>query len=237
MRLSLCIPAYNETGHLAACIGSVRASFEALGRNDFEIVVCDNNSTDGTGELAAALGARVVFEPHNQIARARNAAARAATGEWLIFLDADSRLSPELLGATLAAMKEPATCGGGARIEFDQPLQSWFVRFGLWSWTNISLLCNWAAGSYVFCLRQAWEETGGFGEEVYAGEEITFSRRLKRWAKQNGKQFRILRKGRLITSARKMEMFTERELFRMMWGLMSPGALRRRESCSLWYKR
>ena len=46
--------------------------------------------------MAAATGATVVFEPVNQIARARNTGAAAATGDWLIFVDADSRPSAEL---------------------------------------------------------------------------------------------------------------------------------------------
>ena len=58
--------------------------------------MCDNNSKDRTAEIARAAGARVVFEPVNQIARARNAGAAAATGIWLVFVDADSHPSAAL---------------------------------------------------------------------------------------------------------------------------------------------
>ena len=60
------------------------------------MLVCDNNSTDHTGEIAEAAGARVVFEKHNQISRARNAPGNAAKGEWIIFIDADSKPSKTL---------------------------------------------------------------------------------------------------------------------------------------------
>ena len=62
-----------------------------------ELIVCDNNSTDRTAEIARNAGARVVFEPVNQIARARNRGAAAATGDWLIFVDADSHPSAGLV--------------------------------------------------------------------------------------------------------------------------------------------
>ena len=65
------------------------AAFTARGWTT-ELIVCDNNSSDATPAIAAAAGARVVFEPVNQIGRARNAAAAAATGDWLVFVDADS---------------------------------------------------------------------------------------------------------------------------------------------------
>ena len=87
--ISVLIPAFNEEALIAKTIESVQKSFAEVGHERFEIIVCDNNSTDRTADVARAKGARVVFEPHNQIARARNTAARHAIHEWLIFLDAD----------------------------------------------------------------------------------------------------------------------------------------------------
>ncbi len=59
-----------------------------------EMIVADNNSRDRTPEIAREHGAIVVFEPINQISRARNAGAKAARGRYLIFLDADTIISP-----------------------------------------------------------------------------------------------------------------------------------------------
>lgn len=236
MEISVCIPAFNETAHLTDCVESIRRSFAALRFSDYEIVVCDNNSTDGTGDLARTLGARVIYEPHNQIARARNAAGGAAVGKWLIFIDADSLLSPELLSATFTAMDDPLICGGGATIQFDDEISS-FVRRGLAMWTFVSKWMNWAAGSYVFCLREAWRDTGGFGEEFYAGEEIEFSRRLHRWGRRHKKRFRVLHTSAIVTSGRKMKMFSEGQLRQAAWQLLRPGGLRRRENCGIWYER
>ena len=83
-------------GESLAEIKSAARAFAPRGW-DFELIVCDNNSTDRTAEIARAAGATVVFEPVNQIARARNSGAAAATGDWLIFVDADSHPSADCL--------------------------------------------------------------------------------------------------------------------------------------------
>src|SRR5277367_5421597 len=84
-----------------------------------ELIVCDNNSTDRTAELARAAGATVVFEPINQIARARNKGAEAATGDWLVFVDADSHPSKELFADVAGAVASGKFLYGGCTIRFD----------------------------------------------------------------------------------------------------------------------
>ena len=90
--ISVLVPAYNEAGGLAASLTSIRAAMAAFTARGWatELVVCDNNSTDATAAIARAHGAAVVFEPINQIGRARNVAAAYASGDWLVFVDADS---------------------------------------------------------------------------------------------------------------------------------------------------
>src|SRR5205823_2793019 len=92
MKISIIVPAFNEEkliGETLRRISSATAAFSERGWAS-EVIVCDNNCSDRTAELARAGGARVVFEPINQIARARNTGAAAATGDWLLFIDADS---------------------------------------------------------------------------------------------------------------------------------------------------
>jgi len=236
-RISVLIPAFNEEELIARVIDSVRASFAALGDGSYEIVVCDNNSTDGTARIAAGRGARVVFEPHNQIARARNTAARGARGQWLIFLDGDTFLTPQLLGGTIAAMEGGWICAGGCVLKFDNENLGWFAALAFRSWTAISVVCNLAAGSYIFCPREAWVDTGGFDEGLYAGEEIYFSRALKQWARKRKRKFKILSGAPIVTSGRKMEWYGSWRLFGYVIRMLIPGSMRRRESCELWYAR
>ena len=82
MHLSIVIPAFNEELLITHCLDSISESMIANQGAGFthEIIVVDNNSTDKTAELAKHAGANVVFEPINQIGRARNAGAAAATG-------------------------------------------------------------------------------------------------------------------------------------------------------------
>ena len=100
------------------------------------------------------------------------------------------------------------------------------------SWNWISRTFGLAAGSYVFCYRQAWEEVGGFDEDVYAGEEIYFSRKLKRWGRAEGLRFRILRETPVVTSARKMEWYGQWQLLGRCVMMMRPGAVKSRAACS-----
>ncbi len=235
--VSVLVPACNEEVHLGTLLDSIRDSFRAVGRRDYEMIVCDNNSTDATARVAEAAGARVVFEAHNQIARARNAAAAAARGTWLVFIDADSRLTPELLQRTLGLLSSGRVCGGGARVSMGSNNATWVMRLGVAVWSLISVTCRWAAGAYVFCPREAWEETGGFDERYYAGEEIAFSRRLKRWGRRRGLRFAIIWNPPAPSSPRKGEQFGPWRILGQVLICCFPGSLRRRERCGFWYAR
>src|ERR1043165_7548987 len=74
LKISFVIPAFNEERLIGETLRHVKQGAEALENRgcSCEIIVCDNNSKDRTAEIARAAGATVVFEPINQIARARN---------------------------------------------------------------------------------------------------------------------------------------------------------------------
>ncbi|GAA2041222.1 hypothetical protein GCM10009839_49510 [Catenulispora yoronensis] len=102
--LSVVIPAYNEAENIEAVIASIPVSQLAELGWTTEIVVVDNNSSDGTGELARSCGARVVFQPEKGYGNAYKAGFAAAEGEVIASGDADRTYPfdhlPELL-ATL----------------------------------------------------------------------------------------------------------------------------------------
>jgi glycosyltransferase involved in cell wall biosynthesis len=112
VKVSIVVPAFNEEKLLAATLASIR---EAAGGLDAELIVCDNNSTDRTAEIARQAGAKVVFEPVNQISRARNAGAAAASGDWLVFVDADSFPDRDLFAELSQAMASGRYVGGTLR--------------------------------------------------------------------------------------------------------------------------
>jgi glycosyltransferase involved in cell wall biosynthesis len=193
-------------------------------------VVCDNNSTDRTADIARAAGARVVFEPVNQISRARNTGAASASGDWLLFVDADSSPSPALFADVLQTIEEGRWVGGGSTIAL--PGATLGVRAWVAAWNGLSRALSWAAGSFLFCEARAFREAGGFSEQLYAAEEIDLSRRLKRRGR-----FVILHRHPLLTSDRKARLYSWREHLAFLFRFLASGgrALRRRDSCSVWY--
>jgi tetratricopeptide (TPR) repeat protein len=87
-RLSVCMIVKNEERFLGQCLASVRDIAD-------ELIVIDTGSTDRTVEIAREHGAQVgYFEWCNDFAAARNASIAPATGDWILFLDADEELSP-----------------------------------------------------------------------------------------------------------------------------------------------
>ena len=221
---------------MGRAVKSVHRSAGACGLDAYEVVVCDNASTDATAAIALGAGARVVAESHRQIARARNAAAAASSGRWLVWLDADATLPPDVLRATLDALGSGKVCGGGARVRLEGAELDLFARCTVAGWNCVSRVFRLAAGSYFFALREGWEATGGFDEGVYAGEELGFARALKRWGRERGQRFLVLGE-EVPSSARKIGQFTGWQVLRQMALCAWPGNRARRDCCAFWYDR
>lgn len=237
MFISIIVPAFNEERLLPACLKAIdraRERFSVLGWES-EIIVCNNNSTDRTGEVAEKLGARVVFEPVNRISTARNAGARAAKGDWLIFVDADSEPPPGLFQAVARYIGSGKVIGGGALLRF--PDKTLVGELSMFAWNCISRLLRLGAGAFLFADAEAFRAIGGFSEALYASEEIRFSIELGHFGRQAGKQFVIIHKPRQLTSSRKLRLYSWNEMIpqlaRMLISL--PLAVRTREACSFWY--
>jgi glycosyltransferase involved in cell wall biosynthesis len=236
LKLSIVVPAFNEERLLPATLDSIRSAARAFDQaGGWELIVCDNHSTDGTAGIARAAGARVVFEPHNQISRARNAGAATAAGEWIVFVDADSTPSRALFEDLREAIDSGLVLAGGSTIAADSNALS--VRAALGFWNAISRGLHWAAGAFVYCEAAAFRRIGGFSEELYASEELDLSQRLKRLAQEEGKEFRILFRHPLLTSDRKRRLYSTGELAKVFGRfLLHPRRmLRSAKDCSPWY--
>ncbi|MGM0554044.1 MAG: glycosyltransferase [Pseudomonadota bacterium] len=233
--LSVIIPAWNEALWLPHTLVAIQRALSGIPANS-EIIVVDNASTDATPRIARDAGCRVVFEPQRRISRARNAGAGAASGEILIFIDADTWPDAELLRATLAALDTGKVCGGGARVVFDH-LDHRIYRWGAATWNALSARLGLAAGCYVFCTRDAFTAVGGFSERIYAGEEVFLSRALARWGRGRGQRVRILDTP-VLTSGRKAEWFSPaRHVLVVLQVFLFPWSLRSRRLAWFWYTR
>jgi glycosyltransferase involved in cell wall biosynthesis len=227
--ISFIVPAYNEERYLGPTLEAIHAAALASGE-PYEVVVADDGSTDGTVAVAEARGARVVRVHHRQIAATRNAGARAAAGEILVFVDADTRVDAPLVAEALRALRGGAV-GGGAPVRLD-PAPAWAHAFMKVFVPCYFGMARWAAGCFLFCTRAAFDAAGGFDERYYASEEIHLSRALKRVGR-----FEILR-GFVTSSSRKLEGRTAGSLALMLLRMLAagPAGLRRRTGeTAFWY--
>jgi glycosyltransferase involved in cell wall biosynthesis len=216
VKISVIVPAFNEEKLLAASLAEIKSAAAAFTARGWlvELIVCDNNSTDRTADIARAAGAIVVFEPINQIARARNAGAAAATGDWFIFVDADSHPRAELFADVAETILAGQCLAGGSTLRLDE---NYFVA-GLITrlWNVASRWRRLLAGSFIFVEAAAFRQIGGFSHELFAAEELDLSQRLKKLARGTGRGIAILHRHPLKTSARKMKLYTPREHLRFI---------------------
>lgn len=228
--ISFVVPAHNEAPLLPRTLAAIHSAAAAAGR-PYEIIVVDDDSIDATADVARSAGARVISVRLRQIAAVRNAGARQATGEILVFVDADTVLPGETLCAALAAIAEGAV-GGGAKLAFDGRTGGW-VRWSLPLLNRLGRRLRWAAGCFLFVRREVFERLGGFDERYFAAEEIVFSRALKRQGPL------VIVDQPVLTSGRKG---SGRVFLRTLWLLLrllvrGGRVLRQREGLGIWYDR
>jgi glycosyltransferase involved in cell wall biosynthesis len=226
--LSFIIPAHNEERLLARTLNAIKDAARPLAR-PFEVVVVDDSSTDRTAAIAREHGARVMQVRHRQIAATRNAGARWANGEMLVFVDADTAVTQAAVGAAVGAMLQGAA-GGGCAFRFDGRVPL-FGRVLQAAAVPVFRAASLASGCFLFCTREAFRVTGGFDERMFAAEEAAMSRALRRQGK-----FVVLRES-VTTSGRKLRTHSGRELLGIMTRLALTGArsVRRREGLDVWY--
>ena len=236
MDLSFIIPAYNEELELPATIEAIRKAAEdrsAEGRirrgKHYEIIVVDDASSDETSDIARNAGTQVVRINRRQIAAARNAGARAAKGEILFFVDADTGINSKHVGGAIAALEE-GCAGGGARIVVSGTIPVWAHIF-LKAFCALYFGFNFGAGAFLFTTRKNFNAVGGFDEKLFIGEEIYFSMALRKLGR-----FKILRDP-AATSGRKLRMYSAREILGNFLSviLRGPRAARSRARLHIWY--
>src|SRR5256884_7704689 len=226
--ISFIVPAYNEELELSSTIAAICVAVSGADQA-YEIIVVDDASTDATAKVATAAGARVVSINQRHIAAARNAGARAAHGENLFFVDADTRINPRHVDEAIAALKA-GYAGGSARVVMDGFMPLWgriFVRV----FCTLYFGLNLGAGAFLFTTRRNFDAVGGFDEQYFVGEEVYFSLALRKLGR-----FKVLREP-ILTSGRKLRMYSARQILGNVFGVIVGG---RSVACSraklhLWY--
>jgi glycosyltransferase involved in cell wall biosynthesis len=170
--VSVILPAHNEAALVGAALRSV--SEQTLPIAQVEALVVNNGSTDRTGEAVEAaragssLSVRLLHDPTRGIARAKNVGARHARGRYLVFMDADSRMSPGLLRHVVERARSGER-SASIRVVADGGDTLDRAFFGLMEW-----------GKRVFGIRanMSWmerslfEQLGGFDEQLNQAEDL-----------------------------------------------------------------
>jgi glycosyltransferase involved in cell wall biosynthesis len=179
-RFSVVIPAYNEAEFLGSCIDSLQAQDFP---GPYEIIVVDNNSTDGTADLARSRGVTVVHEPRAGVCSARQAGTTAARGEIVVSTDADTVFSPHWLSRIDQAFREDprrVTVAGPCRF-VDPP---WWGR--VYTGVLFAVVSAFARATgrilYVTATNIAFRKSEWSGYDVDAtqgGDEIGLLRSLR----------------------------------------------------------
>lgn len=109
MKLSIIVPVYNVKAFLNKCVDSLLA--QDLPKEDFEIILVDDGSTDGSGKLCDSLAAehgniRVIHQQNRGLSGARNAGIPVASGDYILFVDSDDYLCPNVLGTLVGLAEE-----------------------------------------------------------------------------------------------------------------------------------
>ncbi|MGH9831448.1 MAG: TIGR04283 family arsenosugar biosynthesis glycosyltransferase, partial [Blastocatellia bacterium] len=171
MLISIIIPTLNEK----TTMRDLAASLSRL-RGEFEVIVCDGGSVDETVEIARECGLRVISAPRGR-GRQMNAGARAARGEALLFLHADTRLPEDALLLISEALDDTENCGGNFSLVFDG--ETWESRALtlIYPFLRLGGMCY--GDSAIFVRREVFERLGGYGDYPVF-EDCDFYRRMRR---------------------------------------------------------
>jgi glycosyltransferase involved in cell wall biosynthesis len=226
--ISFIVPAHNEELELPATLAAIHAAVMDVAQ-PYQIIVVDDASTDATSEIAMRAGAKVIRIERRQIAAARNAGGHAAQGDYLFFVDADTRINRTHVTEGIAALNA-GYVGGSARVAMDGFVPFW-GRMLLRGFSSVYFGLNLGAGAFLFTTRRNFDAVGGFDEQYFAGEEVYFSVALK---KLGG--FKVLREP-IVTSGRKLRMYPAKQFLGNFFGVIigGPRAVRSRAKLRLWY--
>jgi len=174
-RISIIIPAHNEEEYIGATL-------DALNRQDYpycEIVVVANGCQDRTVEAAREKCPRIVTLDDKGLGISRNLGARIATGDLLVFLDADTILEPHALRVIAGEFTE-GDAGGTLKGQPDSNRFAYRVIYGLKNFIHRFVVRNGSSG-VIICWKKHFDSVGGFDERLELRENSELIRRLKRF--------------------------------------------------------
>lgn len=200
--LSIVVIAYNEEKYLPRNLAALAQQTQ----RDFEVIVVDSNSTDGTEAVARQFADKLPAFRYLKLPQAlgpaygRNRGAETASGERLLFLDADTVLRPDFVARTVAALAgrktDVATCP--LRILEKSPLSDIGAIFLNTAMRVLNPVYPCAYGACLFSTPQAHAAVGGFDERIGICEDCHYVK----MARKRGFRFRVLNQPFLTSDRR-----------------------------------
>ena len=237
MRISVIVPAYNERAYIAETLSSLNRAgvcLEAATDATVEIIVVDNGSSDGTAKIARGHRVKVVFEPVRSIAKARNSGARAASGDMLAFIDADTTVGERLLLMIVEKVIDKGFVGGSVQLRYASRRR--LVRLYLWGWRLLARVAGMAQGGVQFCTTEAFHAIGGYDERLYMGEDVDFYWRLRRYGRRVGSGLCLLSPEYAASSSRRFDLCGVWEILVTTNPVFIAVFRRRKDAWRRWYE-
>ncbi len=230
---SIVIPAYNEEAYLPATLDAIRNA-EARLSEPVDIIVADNMSTDLTRQVAVSFGARLVVVSTKCISAVRNRGAAEATGKYLVFQDADNRMTPDVLVEIKRKMDTGRYVGGGlVNAQYDRDSLGLRLIHGL---IKFSVALSGVSMFMFYTTPAHFRAIGGFDEQLLATEDHDFALRLKAYGNSRSLRYLNLRTGGIILSSRKFDEYGDWAVFRRPGVFMQARSNNRQAAYELWYK-
>jgi glycosyltransferase involved in cell wall biosynthesis len=208
--ISVVIPAHNEEKYIARCLESVRAAERQLSA-PVQIVVVLNRCTDRTEEIARRYKATIVSEHARNLAKIRNAGISASSGRIVVTIDADSRMSRNMLREVSRRIATGRYVGGGVRIMPERV--SLGIFFSTMTFAPRLILQGTWAGMF-WTLRRHFDAVGGFNEAMVSVEDVDFAKRLRALGRSKGLRYGLILRAYIVTSCRKFDQFGDWYFFR-----------------------
>ncbi len=119
MKFSVIIPAYNEEALIGKCFAAIERARKCTS-STVEVIVVLNRCTDKTEQISRNFGATLVEEPVKNLSRIRNSGSKAATGDVIVTIDADSQMSENTFQEIERLLETKKYIGGGTKIKAER---------------------------------------------------------------------------------------------------------------------
>jgi len=189
-RISFIIPTCNSQNYITDCLKSIRD--QAYPKEKIEIIVVDNSSRDETVSLAKKIADKVIPNAKDTIATVRNIGARAAKGDFLVFVDSDCVIQSDWTRKALEWFTDPTVGMTGAKNYLLPDTASWIER----SWKihldrdKYDKDSKWVASRAMIVRKEAHVSVEGFDEGLITCEDVDYGYRM-------GAKYRVILDERL----------------------------------------